>query len=173
MLVSPILHSPVFFSDSSCPVLCCCICQIEPYSFLSSSCFSLISRSNCSCFCYSNVSWQVFSTYSFVSSYERCTVGQSNSFWESTTTKKYFLSHRRLLLCLPPKNFFNKGFATSPRNGAAADAISPKGIPLPLCFLYRLFLSPIYQTPFLTDCFPLIVTNHHLFNWLHMFYVLG
>ena len=78
--------------------------------------------------------------------------------------RSIFLSHRRLLLRLSPKKIFNKGFATSPRNGAPADAISPKGIPVPLCFLYRLFLSLMYQTPFLTDCFPLIVTNHHLFN---------
>ena len=134
-------------------------------------CLSLISRSNCSCHSY--VSWQVFSTCSFVPSYERRTVRQSNSFWDSRTTKNNFCSHRRLLLRLPPKLFFNKGFATSPRNGAAADAISLKGIPLPLCFLYHLFLLPIYQTPFLTDCFPLILTNHHLFDWLRMFYVLG
>ena len=63
------------------------------------------------------------------------------------------------------KNFFNKGFATSPRKGAAVDAISPKGIAPPLCLLlYRLLLHPIYQKPFLTDCFPLILINHHQFD---------
>ena len=68
-------------------VYCWCI---ESYPFLFGSCFSLNSRSNCSCFCYSYVSWQVFSTYSLVSSYERCTVRQSNSFWDNSTTKKDF-----------------------------------------------------------------------------------
>ena len=60
----------------------------------------------------------------------------------------------------PTKNFFNKGFVTSPKSGAAAETSSPIGSPFPLCPLFvlclNLFLPPMYQTPFLTDCFPLI-----------------
>ena len=48
--------------------------------------------------------------------------------------------------------YFNIGFAISPTNGAALDAISPIRNPFSLC-LYHLFLPPICQTPFFTDCF--------------------
>ena len=149
-----------FLSFWPCLVLVYSLGWTLPFLFYSWG--SPISWSNCPCSCYPYVSRQATPTYSFVPSYERCTVGQSHSFGNSTTTKYYFFSHLRLLLRLPPKFFFNKGFATSSRIGAAADAISPKGIPLPLCFLiYRLFSPPIYQTPFLTDCFPLVLISHH------------
>ena len=32
-------------------------------------------------------------------------------------------------------------------------------------------ISSPWKTPFFTDCFPLILTNHHLSDWLCMFYV--
>ena len=54
-------------------------------------------------------------------------------------------SHLHLLLRLPPKNVFNKGFTTSPRIGAAAGAISAKGILLPLWTLtYPLASQIVY-----------------------------
>ena len=63
----------------------------------------------------------------------------------------------------PTKNFFNIGLATSPKNGAAAETSSPISSPFPLCPLFVLFLNllppPMYQTPFLADCFPLIPTS--------------
>ena len=41
----------------------------------------------------------------------------------------------------PTKNFFNKGFVTSPKSGAAAETSSPIGSPFPLCPLFVLFLN--------------------------------
>lgn len=50
-----------------------------------------------------------------------------------------------LLFFFDCKFFFKKmGFAISPRNGVAAEAITPIGNLFPLCFLYLLFLPPIY-----------------------------
>ena len=145
----------LYFFDHSGPVMCWSIRLVEPYPFLFYSSGSPISWSNCPCSCYPYVFRQATPTYSFVPSYERCTVGQSNPFGNSKATRYYFFSHLRLLLRLPPKNFFNKGFATSPRIGAAADAISPKGIPLPLCFLiYRLFSPQYTKHLFLQIVFP-------------------
>ena len=95
----------------------------------------------------------------------------ANVQWDSTSFKYNFLSH--CLRLLPLKKILNKGLAISPMNGAAADAISPSDRPFPLCFLYiflpLLFLPPIYLTPFLTDCVPLVPTNLCQFDWLHMF----
>ena len=39
-------------------------------------------------------------------------------------------------------------------------------------FFYIFFPPPMYHTPFFTDCLPLILTNHHRFDWSYMFYVL-
>ena len=88
-----------------------------------------------------------------------------------SVSKLFVAFHFVLAICFvslsscysPTKNFFNKGFATSPKNGAAAETSSPIGSPFPLCPLFVLFLNlllpPMYQTPFLTDCFPLIPTS--------------
>ena len=70
-------------------------------------------------------------------------LGNLTRFGTARRPRSNFCLNVDFILHLPPKNFFNKGFATLPRNGAAADAISPKGIPLPLCFLYHFFLPPI------------------------------
>ena len=65
--------------------------------------------------------------------------GKGNVQWDSSLSKYNVLSHR---LLLPPKTFFNIGLAISPGNGAAADARSPIGKPVPLCFLY--FFLPFF-----------------------------
>ena len=130
-------------------------------------------RTDGSCSCYSDVTRYIFPTYSFVSCNKSCAVWQGNVGWNSSSSKYNFLSYH--LLRQPPKKFLNKVWAISPRNGTAAEAISPSGKPFLLCFLYiffLLFLPPLYHTPFLTDCFPLIPANRHQSDWLCMFYVL-
>ena len=78
-----------------------------------------------------------------------------------------FFYHLLIFRHLPLPNIFpKKGFATSPKMGAARDAISRKGITPPFCFFLfgaLLYLPPIYQTPFQTDCFPLLIpkSRHH------------
>ena len=85
--------------------------------------------------------------------------------------------HLQILRRLPLPNIFPKrGFATSPKTRAARDAISPNGIaPLFCFFLYEalLYLPPMYQTPFFTDCFPLLIPKSlHHFDLSHKFCVL-
>ena len=56
-----------------------------------------------------------------------------------------------LLLILPPKTFFNKGFAISPKNGAAADASSPIGNPLSLFPFFAFFFLNLFFTPYVPN----------------------
>ena len=76
-----------------------------------------------------------FSSYSFLRHSKLCTIWQGNVQWNSSSSRCNIFSH---LLLLPPKTFFNMGFATLPRNGAAAEARSPIRNRLSLCFLYIL-----------------------------------
>ena len=71
-----------------------------------------------------------------------------------------------LLFLLPLPNILPKiGFSISPKIGAPIDARSPKGIVPPLCLLFGalLYLPPIYQTPFFTDCLPLTLFKKYTF----------
>ena len=148
MLASPLPDCSPLYTFLILPALSCVgvFAGLNLTLFIFYSWGSLISWSNYPCPCYPYVSRKATPTYSFVPSYERCTIGQSNSFGNSTATKYYF-SLIFVFSYAYHHFFFNKGFATSPRKEAAADAISPKGMPLPICFLiYRVFFPNILNT---------------------------
>ena len=111
-----------------------------------------------------------FSANSLVSCSKSCTVGQCYYFWRSSSSQHYFFSHLLVLLLFLslllrlrplPKNFPSTGLANSPKIGAPIDASSPIDSPAPFCFTF----PPIYQTPFFTYCFPLVILrNRHHFD---------
>ena len=86
----------------------------------------------------------------------------------------YCLFYHFLFLLPLPIIFLNIGFATSPNIRPVRDAISPIGIVPPFCFLFLfLYLPPIRQIPFSTDCFTLFIPKSlHHFDLLCKFYVL-
>ena len=159
-----LMFSPIFakFPTNPQPVWACCSLLYFFFILLALSWVGVFARANLTfsflmhLFCRPIVRvlellcYKIFFAYSLIPYSKRFTVWQGNVQWGSLSSKYNFLSHCPSLL--PLNILFNVGFATSPRNGATAEAISPSGRPLPLCFL-NVFLPLFFSTTNLPNTF--------------------
>ena len=143
---------------------------IEPYAFLFYSWGSHISWSNSPCPCYSYVSKLLILLYLATRDVPSGSLTRLGTARQPST-----IFSLKFVFSYPYNQFlFNKGFATSPRKGAVAEAIIPKVIAPTICFLrYSLLLPPGIPNTFSYRMFPLILINHHQFDCWRIFCVLG